>query len=380
VLKFLPLLWRNLWGNKRRTVLTMLSVSVALFLWTAMEAVVGALETSTGTTGSALGLVVRRTSSFTDSMPEAFGPMIARVPGVTMVCPVDWFGGVYKEDRPEYFFPQFYADANLILDVLEDVRIPAEQLAAFKQDRAAAVAGGQLAQRLGWKIGDPIALRGTYLPMDPQLRLRGIYHGKDESALYFHREYVETALGRPGQVGMFWVRVDTIETLPVVMDAIDRMFANSEAPTKTETEQVFQASFIAMLGNIQTLITSIGLTVAFAIICMAANTMALAARERVGDVAIMKSLGFHRGHILGLLLAESVVITLAGGVCGAVAAQLVLRTIDVSSGGLFLNLRVAPEAIVRAAGLSMIIGIVSGGIPAWNAAALKPVDGLRRIV
>jgi putative ABC transport system permease protein len=164
------------------------------------------------------------------------------------------------------------------------------------------------------------------------------------------------------------------------MDTIDRMFASSSAPTKTETEQVFQASFIAMLGNIQALITSIGLTVAFAIICMAANTMALTARERVGEVAVMKALGFRSGHVLGLLLGESVAIALIGGVCGAVASRLVLQTIDVSTGGLFLNLRVDAGTIVRAAGLSIAIGIVSGGIPAWNAAALKPVDGLRRIV
>jgi len=378
-MKYLRLVVKSVGRNKRRTVLTILSITVSIFLLATMRSVITTLNAASEVSGAETRLVVRRNTSLADDMPEAYREKIAQVPGVILVCPVDWFGGIYKEDKLENFFAQFHVDANILFDVLGEYQIDADQLAAFKRERAAAVAGRKLFEKFGWKIGDVIELKGTIYPVNPRLTLRGMFTGPQEEALYFHREYVEEALGRPGRVGTFTLKIDSPDSAPRIMETIDRMFANSAAPTKTETEAAFQASFVSMLGNIKGLISGIGMVVIFTITIIAANTMAMATRERVTEVAVMKALGFKPGLILVLILAESILISLIGGIVGSLGARTIFRFTGASMGGFLANFSVTTGTVVLCLGVSLLIGFLSGGIPAWSAARVRIVDGLRQV-
>ena len=380
-MKFLRLIIRNVGRNKRRTLLTVVSVSVSVFLLATMLAVISALGSISELTGGEYRVIVRRNTSLADAMPESYRQKIEQVPGVVAICPANWFGGIYKEDKPRYSFAQFFVDAKTIFDVQFEYQISPEEKAAFQHERTAAIAGKKIADKYGWKIGDVIELKGAIYPVNPSLTIRGIYSGPQDSAFYFHREYVEEALGRPGIVGTYRVRLDSPENAPRVMEEVDRMFANSAAPTKTETEAAFAASFVSMLGNVKGLIAGVGLVVVFTITLISANTMAMSARERFTEIAVMKALGFRPGIVLALVLSESVLIALLGGALAAIAAKVVYQFVGLGEIlAIFLqNFRISTGTIVVALGVSGLIGLVSGGIPAWNAARISIVDGLRKI-
>lgn len=380
-MKFLRLIIRNVGRNKRRTLLTVVSVSVSVFLLATMQAVISALGSVSELTGGEYRVIVRRNTSLADAMPESYGQKIEQVPGVVAICPANWFGGIYKEDKPRYSFAQFFVDAKTIFDVHPEYQISPEEKAAFQRERTAAIAGKKIADKYGWKIGDVIELKGAIYPINPSLTIRGIYSGPQDSAFYFHREYVEEALGRPGIVGTYRVRLDSPQNAPRVMEEIDRMFANSAAPTKTETEAAFAASFVSMLGNVKGLIAGIGLVVVFTITLISGNTMAMSARERFTEIAVMKALGFRPGIVLALVLSESVLIALLGGALAVVAAKVIYQFVGLGELlAIFLqNFRINTGTMVLALGASALIGLVSGGIPAWNAARISIVDGLRKI-
>jgi putative ABC transport system permease protein len=380
-MKFLRLIIRNVGRNKRRTLLTVVSVSVSVFLLATMQAVISALGSISELTGGEYRVIVRRNTSLADSMPESYRQKIEQVPGVVAICPANWFGGIYKEDKPKYSFAQFFVDAKTIFDVQFEYQISPEEKAAFQQERTAAIAGKKLADKYGWKLGDVIELKGAIYPVNPSLTIRGIYSGPQDSSFYFHREYVEEALGRPGIVGTYRVRLDSPQNAPRVMEEIDRMFANSAAPTKTETEAAFAASFVSMLGNVKGLIAGVGLVVVFTITLISANTMAMSARERFTEIAVMKALGFRPGIVLALVLSESVLIALLGGALAVVAAKVIYQFVGLGELlAIFLqNFRINTGTIVLALGASALIGLVSGGIPAWNAARISIVDGLRKV-
>jgi len=380
-MKYLRVIIKNIGRNKRRTTLTILSVSVSVFLLATMQAVMSAFGGVSQLTGGEYRVVVRRNTSVADWMPEAYRQKIEQVPGVVLAYPSNWFGGIYKEDIPEYSFARFFVDTKSLFDVQFEMQISPEEKAAFQQERTAAIAGKALADKFHWKVGDVIDLKGNAYAVDPRLTLRGIYTGPQETTLYFHREYVEEALGRPGRVGQFRVKLDSPGSAARVMEEIDNLFRNSAYPTKTETEAAFAASFISMLGNVKALIGGIGLIVVFTITLIGANTMAMSARERVTEVAVMKALGFRPMMILTLMLSEAVLIALFGGVLAALAAKVIYQFVGLGSFlAIFLqNFKISTSTIAIALGASALIGLISGGIPAWNAARISIVDGLRRV-
>lgn len=380
-MKYLRLIIKNIGRNKRRTVLTVLSVAVSVFLLATMQAVIAALGGIGQLTGGEYRVIVRRNTSIADSMPEAYRQKIEQIPGVVATCPSNWFGGIYKEDKPQYMFAQFFVDPKTIFDVQFESQISPEEKAAFQRERNAAVVGKKLADKYGWKLGDVIELKGAIYPLDPRLTIRGIYTGPQETNFYFQRDYVEEAFGRPGNVGQYRVRIDSPGSAARVMEEIDSMFKNSAAPTKTETEAAFAASFVSMLGNVKGLIAGVGLIVVFTITLIGANTMAMSARERFTEVAVMKALGFRPAMILTLLLSEAVLIALLGGVLAVIAAKVIYQFVGLGDMlALFLqNFRIGAGTIAIALGASALIGLVSGGIPAWNAARIRIVDGLRRV-
>lgn len=289
----LSFVWKNMARNRRRTVLTVLSIALSLFLLSTLMTVLTELERESEGGDQHLRLVVRRASSLGDPLPEAYLEKLKRVPGVRLVSVLSWFGGIYVDERN--FFANFGCDPETIFPMWNENRIPPEQLRAFQKERTAAVAGRKLAERFKWRLGDTITLQGTIHPIDLEFTLRGIYTGLDETAFFFHHAYLEEALGRPGKVGTFWLKAASAADVPRIAERVDAMFKNSDAETKTETERAFQLGFVAMLGNVKSLVASISSVVVFTILLVTANTMAMAIRERAREIAILKTLGFRRG-------------------------------------------------------------------------------------
>ena len=375
----LSFVWTNIARNRRRTILTVVSIGVSLFVLSTLMTVLTELNREPEGQDAHLRLVVRRASSLGSPLPEAYRTKLERVPGVRMVHALMWFGGIYVDEGN--FFANFACDPETLLPMFPENRIPPEQVEAFQKERVAAVAGRKLVERFGWRLGDRITLQGTLYPVDLEFTLRGIYTGTDETAFFFHRLYLEEALGRPGKVGTFWLKAASAEDIPRIIDAVDTMFRNSDAETKTETERAFQLGFISMLGNVKTLITSISSVVVFTILLVTANTMAMSIRERAREIAILKTLGFGRRQLLRLLVAESTLIALAGGVLGCAGARLFYSVVDVWSytQGLFPIFVVEASTILLGLCLSVLIGVGSAVIPAIRVSQLTIAEALRRV-
>jgi putative ABC transport system permease protein len=374
----LAFIWKNITRNRRRTVLTILSIALSLFLLSTLMTVLTELGRESPDGDQHLRLVVRRASSLGDPLPESYLDKLKRTPGVRMVHTLSWFGGIYGDERN--FFANFGCDPETLFPMFNENHIPPEQLAAFKKERTAAVVGRKLAERFKWRLGDKITLQGTIYPVDLEFTLRGIYTGLDETAFFFHHAYLDEALGRPGKVGTFWLKAASPAEVPVIAERVDAMFKNSDAETKTETERAFQLGFVAMLGNIKTLIGTISSVVVFTILLVTANTMAMSIRERAREIAILKTLGFTRRRLLGLLVAESAGIALAGGLLGTLGARLFYSLVDVwkHTQGFFPIFVVEPETIAVGLLLSVLIGVGSAAVPAYRVSQQTIAHALRR--
>ncbi|MGH9450622.1 MAG: ABC transporter permease [Terriglobia bacterium] len=325
-MKLLSLMWKNALRNPRRTVLTLLSIAVSIFLIASLEAVLANIYHPKSPGGSSeLTLVVHRATGITQSMPLAYRQRIASVPGVQYVSGQQWFGGQYIDSRN--FFANFAVQTDDFGKVYDAYQIPPDQLDAWKSQRTAALVGTTLMQKYHWKLGQTITLIGTIFPVNPEITIRGVYSDPSDPSqdlsLYFHYDYLNEMLDETNQVGSFMVKVDDAQDVPKVAARIDAAFRNSPFETKTETLKSFLLSFVSMLGNVRLLLTAVSLAVVFTILLIVGNTMAMSIRERTGEVAVLKTLGFRRNTILWLLVGESLVVALLGGICGAVGAKLV---------------------------------------------------------
>jgi putative ABC transport system permease protein len=379
-MKILRLLFKNVFRNRRRTILTVSSIAVSLFLVATLLTLLNELNNPPETPESALRLITRHKVSLATLMPLSYQAQISRVEGVEAVTANMWFGGIYKD--PANFFPQMGVNPETVFDVAEDLQISEGDKRAFLTDRTGAVAGAKLAKRFGWNRGDKIHLQGTFLPVDLELTLQGIYEAPDESALYFSWDYLNESLGNFDQVGTYWIKAASADQVPAVAERIDALFQNTTAPTKTESEKAFVLSFISMMGNVQLLITSICSAVIFAIVLVAANTMAMSIRERTREIGIFKALGFRRSQLMSLLLAESVLIALGGALIGSWGARLIFSQLDMASltGGFMQRFEVNPSTLVISAAVGILVGLVSAGVPAWQAARRPVVEALRSVV
>jgi putative ABC transport system permease protein len=331
-MKLAGIMWKNALRNRRRTVLTVLSITVSIFLVSTLEAVVDTLyRPSNGSSTPHLRVVVHRSTSITQSLPESYRQRLQTVPGVKYLVGLTWFGGQYIDERN--FFANFASDTENFEKVFDEYAIPPDQLAAWKSERTAALVGKKLMEKFNWQVGQRITLKGTIYPISPEFTIRAVYTTPDETgedAFYFHYDYFDEALGRLGQIGSFTIKADSAESVPRIIDAVDGMFRNTAAETKTETEQAFALGFVSMLGNVKLLLTAISAAVVFTILLVAGNNMAMSIRERTGEVAILKTLGFRRNTILILLVGESLVIAVLGGLLGALGAKLAYAFIGIT--------------------------------------------------
>jgi putative ABC transport system permease protein len=324
------LMWKNALRNSRRTVLTITSIAICIFLISTLQAVLASIyRVGSSSRNSHLRVVVHRATGVTQPLPISYRQKIASVPEVKAVVGTQWFGGQYID--ASNFFANFAVNTGQFEQVYDNYKIPPDQLAAWKNERTAALVGEKLMETYHWKLGQRITLKGTIFPnFDPELTIRAVYRDpEDESqerALYFHYAYLDQAMqkemGGLNTIGTYTVKVDSARDVQRVQDAIDAMFRNSAFETKTDTEQAFALSFVSMLGNVKFLLTAISAAVVFTILFIVGNTMAMSIRERTGEVAVLKTLGFRRNTILLLLAGEAVVIALLGGILGAVGAKL----------------------------------------------------------
>jgi putative ABC transport system permease protein len=374
---------KNTFRNKRRSMLTVLSIAFSLLLLTLMMTIWRTFYIDQGAPDSAKRLMTRHRVSLTFFLPSYYRDKIRALPGVVNVAPMTWFGGRYKDDKPENFFAQFATDPEEYLKVAADKDVPRDQAEAWIRDRAGAMVDVELAKRYGWKIGDHITLQGTIFPVSPELTIRAIYTMTPANkTFYFHSKYLEEAVSwYKGQTGFFFTRVASSDDIAPTSQAIDDMFRNSPQPTKTESEKAFQLSFIAMLGNVKAFILSICAAVVFAILLVAANTMAMSIRERTREVAMLRTLGFTRGRILSLFVGEAVALSVAGGLLGVLIAAGLVQVVAHSpfATGILFGLRVSATTMGVAVIIAAFVGFMSAYFPAYNASRVNIVEGLRHI-
>ena len=382
-MKLFRLVAKNAVRNRRRAVLTVLSVALCVFLVAVLVAVLAGFDRGGRFGEGHLRLVVRNAVSLQIPLPERLRGELEAQPHVNLVYSHSWFGGIYKDDRPENFFAQFACDAPLLRKMFDELNVPDDEFDGFVRNRQGFVASRELAKRYGWTKGSRITLKGTFWPCNPELVLEGFFDSPEfDQAIFFHRDYMEELLGRPGPVSVFWLKVDSAENMAAVAEAVDGKYRNSPHETHTETEQAFRTSFIQMMGNVEALIRNLGLAVLFTIVLIAANTMAMSARERGREIAVMRCLGFSRPKIVALVVGESLLLCLVGGVVGLSLALLFLHRVAAHARGFLFFLRQAelsPAALAGSVLLAVGVGLVAGFLPALRAARIRPVDGLRRV-
>ncbi len=372
---------KSAFRNKRRSLLTVASIAFSLLLLCIMLCVWRSFYIDKGAPDSALRIMTRHKVSLANFIPIYYREKIRTVPGVVHVVPMTWFGGKYKDDKPENFFAQFATDPDEYFDVAADKVMPADQLAAWKRDRAGCVVDAELARKHNWKIGDHIILQGSIFPTTLDLNLRGIYSiDPPNSALYFHAKYLEESVSWfKDSAGFYFTRVDTAENMPRAAHAIDDMFHGTPVPTKSESEQAFKLDFINTLGSVKVFILSICGAVVFTTLLVCANTMAMSIRERTREVAVLRTLGFTRENILKLLLSESIAISLMGGLVGVMLGTLVVKAMSRPGIGLPVSMHMTAATALVVMLVAAVVGLISGLIPSYRASNLGIVDALRHI-
>jgi putative ABC transport system permease protein len=382
--RYVGLMWKNALRNRRRSALTIVSLGFSLCLLGVLFALYRGLFLAPASPGMELRLVTHHKVSITQSMPLSYEERIRRVPGVKDVSVWQWFGGTYKDAREsKNFFARFAVEPDHFFQIYNSLQIPDEQKQQFLHLRSGAIASADLVESLGWKLGDKIFLTGDIFPVNPELTLVGVFHDPDSSqTLYFNREYLRQMLGsgsaQQDAIGAFEVEAESADAANSVGAAIDQLFGNSTAPTKTEAEQTFDLQFLAFLGNIKVFLMIVCAAVTFTILLVSANTVAMSVRERVREVGILKTLGFTPHVILAMILGEAAVISVLGGMIGLGLASFLTRMVAKAGGMLsFVNtLSITPDVAALCLGLALFIGIASSVIPAWSAARTPILDAL----
>jgi putative ABC transport system permease protein len=374
---------KNAFRNKRRSALTVLSIAFSLLLLTLMITIWRAFYVDQGSAQSAQRLITRHKVSLVFWLPAYYREKIRALPGVKNVVNESWFGGQYKDQKPENMFMQFGTDPQEFFEVFKDLHIPPDQLAAWQKDRSGCVVDAELAKKHGWKLGDRLFIKGLIFPLNLELNVRGIFTSPQPTqSIYFNHVYLDEGFPpMKGRVGFYGVLADSPENVPKVAQEIDEQFHNVERPTKTESEHAFQLGWIAMMGNVKAFILSICLAVVFAILLVSANTMAMSIRERTREVALLKTLGFTCGRVLLLFISEAVSLALVGGLVGTLVAAGFIRIAAHAPGvGFFLaGVNVGAPTMLVSLLVAAIVGFVSAFLPAYHASQRNIVEGLRHI-
>src|SRR5208282_3267265 len=381
----LKLIFKNAFRHKLRTWLTIVGITIAILAYGLLRTVISTWYAGVESS-SATRLVTRNAISLVFSLPLSYEESIRHVPGVKFVTRDNWFGGIYIDEK--HFFPSFAIDPKNYLPLVPEFVIPGDQQAAFIRDRNAALAGRKIAEKYHWKIGDTITLKGTIFPGNWEFVLRAIYQGRDKSTdetfFLFHWDYLnetlkKTVARRADQVGFYFIGVTSPTLAAEVSQAIDKMFKNSLSETLTETEKAFQLGFISMSEAIIVAIQMVSFVVIIIIMAVMANTMAMTARERIGEYAVFKALGFGGAHLAGLIFGESMVLAIIGGAAGIAATFPVAKAFAAAMGDYFPVFNVAAATIYMDIAAALLVGLVAAIVPAWRCVRIRIADGLRSI-
>jgi putative ABC transport system permease protein len=391
-MKYAPLILKHLRKNWIRTLSTVLAMSVCIFLFCTLQTVVEAVNFGLHA-GNASRLVSRHSVSLVFNLPLNYKQRIEAVPGVQQTVMNWWFGGVYRD--PKDFFANFATEPQAFLDIYPEVMLPADQKEKWLHDRRGAIVGRKLAQRFGWKVGDQIQLESTIPPYRVghpfDFVIDGIYStdevkypATDLNSLYFDYKYLYEATGRNLGIGWLVEKIDDPKHAGSISKAIDAQFENTDSPTKTETEQAFFASFVAMAGNLAFLLNGIGLAVAFTILLVTANTMSIAVRERQQEIAVLKTLGFSSALVMTLILTEALLIGAMGGALGlliSAGAMKILPEVPMLGDivAQYPNFGLSVRTTMFGVGIALLLGLFAGFFPAMTGYRARITETLRQV-
>ncbi|HKD44635.1 MAG TPA: FtsX-like permease family protein [Candidatus Angelobacter sp.] len=382
-MKYRGLLFANLFRKKTRLVLTLGSFAVALFLFSLLALVKQAFSAGVDVAGVDRLVVINRTSII-QPLPVSYRDRILRIPGVKRVTYDNWFGGYYQD--PKNVFSQFAIDVENQREVFHELVVPDDQWQTFLKDRQGAIVGANTAKRFGWKIGQRIPIKGTIFPGTWEFNIDGIYAGdrpgEDTTQFWFHWDYLyERAKDIVnGTVGWYTVLIENPNDAVRIVKAIDDQFANSPFETHTDTEKAFATGFAKQLGNIGFLVIAIGTIVFFTLLLVTGNTMAISVRERTGELAVLKAVGYSDRFVMLLVLAEAMLIAAVGGGLGLLTAAgfaMLLAATPMHNFIPFANL--SASVAFMGLGLTLLFGAASGFLPAVGGMRLRVIDALRRV-
>ncbi len=384
-MKYFSVIWSSLKRKKTRSVLTILSILVAFILYAYLSAIRLGFDSGVEVAGVDR-LVMRHKVSLIQFLPESYKARIKQVPGVDSAVHGTWFGGYYQ--KPMNFFSQFPVEIEEFLDMFPEYLLSDEQKAAWLTTKTGAVVGRDTADRFGWKVGDRIPIEATTWTRKDgnptwEFDLVGIYDGAetttDTTLFFFRYDYFQEARSfGSGNVGWYWIRVDDPEKSASIAAAADRLFANSPAETKTQSEAAFIQGFAKQIGDIGLIMSAIMAAVFFTILLVAGNSMAQAVRERVQEIAVLKALGFTHGAVLGMVLAESLLLACLGGFAGLAIGWLMIFTMGDPTAGTLPVFYFPARDVALGVVLAILTGLIAGIMPAIKAQRMKIADGLRR--
>jgi putative ABC transport system permease protein len=380
-MKYLPLIWANLFRKKLRTAFTVGSFAVALFLFGFLGVIHNAFGGGVKAAGVDRLMVINKTSII-QPLPISYRDQMLRIPGVQAVSFDIWFGGIYQD--PKNFFPTFAIDPDNQQKVYPELTVPDDQWKAFLADREGAIVGQGLAERYHWKVGDRIPLKAPIFGGSWEFNVDGIYTSKVDGAdlrqFWLQYKYLDErrTFGK-GQIGWYSVKLDSPDDAVRVTKAIDDMFANSPYETKTETMAAMAESWVKQAGNIEFMILAIGGIVFFTLLLVTGNTMATSVRERIGELAVLKAVGFSDRFVLLLVLAESILVAIVGGGIGLGLSKLFTVVVGDPTGGALYSFILPGSAILLGMCAAFGVGFFSGILPAITAMRLNVVNALRRV-
>jgi putative ABC transport system permease protein len=400
-MKYLTYILRNVRRNPIRTILTIASTGICLFLMMILLAFFAMREDATRENRIYNRIITMNANGFAGMVPIGRLPEIAAIDGVLAASPFSWYGGKYHDEVMP--FAQFAVDAETVFTILDEFTVPPDQLAAFQANKDGCAIGRRLASDRGLKVGDPLPLKGDVYPVDVDLTVRAIYDGPGNRNLrmcLFHYDYLDEALKRvtmsstsggslatsssrqSGNAGMIFVKCKNGDIMPSICQKIDELYRNSEFPTRTQTEEAFGKYFADMLGDLKGAIYGIGMAMVVSLLFVAGNAMAMAMRERTGEVAVLKAIGFSKGLVLFLVLTEAILVAGFGGILGSLGCKALCDFVDVArfTGGFlpvfFVPWKIALFGVV----VSLFVGFLSGFVPAILAANTSVINGLRKVV
>lgn len=381
----LRLICRNAFRHKLRTGLTVLGITIAILAFGLLRTVINAWYAGVDASSSSR-LVTRNAISLIFPLPSSYRERIRQTPGVKAVSYGNWFGGLYINERN--FFPNFAVHPETYLDLYPEFVVADAERAAFLRDRKGAVAGRKLMNRFGWKVGDNIVLKGTIYPGDWEMTIRGMYRGRnkstDETQFFFHWDYINESLKKMGsaraeQTGFYIIGIEHPEQAAQVALAVDRTFKNSLAETLTETEKAFQMGFVSMSDTILAAIQAISGVVIIIIMAVMANTMSMTARERAGEYAVLKTLGFGRRYLTTLIFGESLIISVTGCMLGIALTFPATRAFGSAMSDFLPTFNVSRMTIYLDVASCLLVAVVSTVVPVRSAMRIRIADGLRKI-